>query len=166
MNHVRRELRLRLKPRWGSAQDTVQEGVWGREPPAVFEAEPQRCLGRSPSGVCGGAPTAGGTPPPFLATSLNMILKTVMMCPLAIKDSDNVYIHLISFIHRMILATQYADFKTFTGLRVVMNNGSHPMRTQSARNVYDCGLKCRRSKGCLGFNFNWGSKECEVLKVQ
>ncbi len=65
----------------------------------------------------------------------------------------------------MCLATQYADFKTFAGLRVVMNNDSHPMSTRSARGVYDCGLKCRRLKGCLGYNFNWRSKECELLKV-
>ncbi|MCP3668531.1 MAG: hypothetical protein GY696_39630 [Gammaproteobacteria bacterium] len=52
MNHVRRELGLRHKPRWGCAPDPVDEGAWG--------GSLQRGLGRSPSGVWGGAPTGSG----------------------------------------------------------------------------------------------------------
>ncbi len=63
----------------------------------------------------------------------------------------------------MPLATQYADFKTFAGLRVVMND-SYPTSVPSARDAWHCGLKCRRMKGCLGYNFNRGSKKCELLK--
>ncbi len=52
----RPQLGLRSRPRWGSATNPVEQGVWGREAPAgsgaepsyILAAEPPRSLGRSP----------------------------------------------------------------------------------------------------------------------
>ncbi len=41
------------RPRCGSAPKLLRSGVRGRVPPALSGVEPQRALGRSPSGVWG-----------------------------------------------------------------------------------------------------------------
>ncbi len=86
---------------------------------------------------------------------LLIILITSLLC-----------MYVIVSIHPMCLATPYADFMTIAGLRVTMNDNSPLVNASSAKGVFDCGLKCRRMKGCLGYNFNSGTKKCELLKVQ
>ncbi len=114
-------------------------------------------------------------PPPggeiFMHEYLFLHIRRILICKLTqwkpqIAVTVHLFIRSTSSFHSMCLATHYANFKTFKGLRVTMDDTSGLASASSARGAWDCGLKCRRMKGCLGYNFNRGSKKCELLKVQ
>ncbi len=65
----------------------------------------------------------------------------------------------------MRLGTIYADFVMMKGIRVTADDGNNVLGFSAIENVWNCGLKCRRMKGCLSYNFNRGTKECQLLKV-
>ncbi len=62
-------------------------------------------------------------------------------------------------------ATHQADFYTKPGVRISMMDGSTDGGVE-AESPWFCGLHCRQMKGCLGYNWWWEGKECQLVKVK
>ncbi len=60
----------------------------------------------------------------------------------------------------------FADFEAVMSTRVMVRDGTPAVPSSIEKDSWFCGLRCRRTEICIGYNFHRSSGVCEPLTVR